>query len=162
MAEIDPKFDEYRTKWAGRLGMTVSDAAHGFMRGEAMALKPSGKFDLPPGKTGITLRVDGRGVDAMVDPGAIDDMLSQWRLFLLMSPLENEREYTKGFIIHSVASNRHTDAEYGPMTLCGVLWLASDNATAMTLLREGNHVLQCEMSFNDESQELRMQMNILS
>lgn len=161
MAQLDPKYEDFFRKWKTRIGGTNRDLAESFMRGEA--LDTAGYPTLPDekGKTGIFVRVDGRGVDAVADPEAIEDMLAEWEHMVLEMLPDERRPFTKNFITQCVASNRHTE-EVGVLLLSAAVWLAAGSTGLMDSLKRGDCGLLCELTFDDENRSRRLQLSLLA
>lgn len=162
MDEPDPQYEEFHRKWAGRLNLKGRHITMGYLRGQALGPESEEGIEPEDGDTGIHIRVDGRGLDCAVEPHGVDAMVEEWRAELEAQNVEDRRNFTKDFLTQTVALNRHLEEDYGFMMLCGAVWLASDNAEAMDILREGGRALLCEITFDDAAQRRRLQVSILS
>ena len=162
MDEPDPQYEEFHRKWAGRLNLKGRHITMGYLRGQAVGPEPEDGIEAEDGDTGIHIRVDGRGLDGAVEPRGVDELVAEWRAELEAQGVDDRRNFTKDFLTQNVALNRHLEEDYGFMMLCGAVWLASDNATAMDALREGGRALLCEITFDDVAKQRRLQLSILS
>ena len=161
MKDADPRYENFHRKWANRLGLKGRHITLGYLRGHAISAEDDEGFEAGEGETSIHIRVDGRGLDGAIDPSGIDTMISEWRSELDAQGVQDQRKFTKDFITQTVALNRHLDEEYGPMVLCGALWLASSPSAGLDTLRMGDCGLLCEFTFDDAAQKRRLQMSIL-
>ncbi|MGU3541012.1 hypothetical protein [Methylobacterium sp. A54F] len=162
MDDADPQYEEFHRKWADRLGLKGRHITLGYLRGQALGPESDEGLEAEGNETGIHIRVDGVGLDGAVEPNGIDALVEEWRTQLETQDVEDPRTFTKDFITQTIALNRHLDEEYGPMALCGAVWLISDNPAGMEALREGGRALLCEITFDDGTKKRRLQMSILS
>jgi hypothetical protein len=135
--------------------------AEAFMRGEAIDAAGEAVLPVRKDQTGLHLRVNGRGLDAAADVGALPDMLAEWRAFLEGVPEREQRPFAKRFIVHAVGANRHLDPDIGSMAMGAALWMASDNREVMSALSAGGSALLCEIALNHETGDLRTQLSLL-
>lgn len=161
MDDADPQLEEFHRKWTDRLGLKGRHITLGYLRGQALGPESDEGLEAERDETGIHIRVDGRGLDGAVEPSAIDTMVEEWRAQLDAQGVDNLRKFTKDFITQTVALNRHLDEDYGPMALCGAVWLASEHTGALEELREGGRALLCEITFDDATKQRRLRMHVL-
>lgn len=160
MAELDPDFAPFLAKWRERVRMTQADAPEAFMRAERAKLEPVTQLTQEPGKTGVYVEVDGRGLAASADPGAITGMAEKWRVILDEERPSDERAFTKHFI-KSVFAHALQDGAAWPEIMCGAVWLASSNPEAFAMMERGDVTLDLHFAFDDEARSTRMRMEIL-
>ena len=156
MTAQDTDYDAYRARWKPRLGLKDEHLALGYMRGLGADDRP-----LPddPDATGIHVRVDGRGMDALVDPARLDHYVTMWEVEIEGRP--NPRQFTKDFIAQTLALNMDLD-ERGPVVVGAVLWLAAESETAFAALKqERGAALVCDFAYDNQARTRRLQIRVV-
>lgn len=163
MAEKDPGFDDFVRKWTARLGASERDVAMAYLRGEAMDAGGHPILKQTPETRGIFVRVEERGVDGMAELAALAPMVTEWEdeLAALNLSAADQWTFTKRFIERSIALSLHEDGERKAAIACAVLWLASNNPTAVDALREPGSALLCQFTYDEAQRTTRMQLNII-
>lgn len=163
MAEKDPGFDEFVRKWTARLGASERDVAMSYLRGEAMDAEGYPTLKQTPDTRGIFVRVDGRGIDGMAEPGAFDEMIAEWEGELAAADITgpDRRKFTKRFVERSIALSLHEDGERKAAIACAALWLAAESPDAMDALREPDGALLCQFTYDETQRTTRMQLRII-
>ena len=161
MAELDKKYADFHATWKGRLGLKDIHIAEAYMRGEALDAAGYGTLPEDPTKSGIHIRVEGRGLDAYVDPEDLDTMIADWQAVLDENGIDKQREFTKDYIAEIVALNAHLEPDGGKILL-GAVWLVATESEAMEALREPGNGLLCEFIYDDDTRTRRLRKSILT
>jgi hypothetical protein len=163
MAEKDPGFDAFVRRWTARLGASERDVAMSYLPGEAMDAEGYPTLKQTPDTRGIFVRVDGRGVDGMAEPGAFDDMIAEWEGELEAAgvALPERHKFTKRFIERSIALSLHEDGERKVAIACDALWMAAETPGAINALREPGGALLCQFTYDEAQRATRMQLAII-
>ena len=162
MAELDKDYPGFHEKWKLRLGLKDIHIAEAYMRGEAHAAIACGTIPHDPSKSGIHVRVEGRGVDCLVDPSALVGMAAEWREVLDDNSITeaDQRKFTKDYIAQVVALNKHLEAD-GDLIFCATVWLYTENKAGMAALRQPGNGVLCEFVFDDQTRTRKMRLKML-
>lgn len=163
MAEKDPGFDQFVRKWTARLGLSERDVAMGYLRGEAVDAEGPSILRQTSETRGIFVRVEDRGVDGMVELGALAPMIAEWEneLNILAVPIADRYGFSKRFIERSIALSLHEDGERKVAIACAAIWMASSEPGALDALREPDGALYCQFTYDEVRRVSRMQMSII-
>ncbi len=140
--------------------MKGSDAPAAYMRAEQAKIDPVVQITQELDKTGVYVEVDGRGLAASADPGAIRGMAGQWEAILDDEGPGDRRAFTKHFVKCIFAHALETGPAWWEV-MCAAAWLASSNAEAFAALERGNVTLDLKFTFDDEARKTRMRMELL-
>ena len=150
----DEAYEAFLAKWKPRLGLKTEHLTLGYLRGLGQA---EGSLTSNPDRASVHVRVDGRGLDADLDPNDIDAFVSDWAAELAGEV--RPREITKRFICETVLLYMHLGPR-GPKVVGASLWLASANEGALDALKEPGGALVLEFSFEDDG-VLRMKCRVI-
>ena len=162
MAELDKDYLGFHAKWKRRLGLKDVHIAEGYMRGDAIGASKPAAIPDDPSMSGIHVRLDGRGLDCHVDPGALDGMVAEWQEVLDDNGIAQaeRRKFTKDYVAQVVALNKHLEPN-GDLILFAAVWLFAESEQGMALLRRPGNGVLCEFVFDDKTRTRRMRIEML-
>lgn len=159
--ELDQDAESYKAKWQARLRLSDQEALGSYMRSVASDAEGYAKLDdARRDQTYLSIRVDGRGLDAAADPGAIGGMVAEWQARIDAERPADPRSFTKRAIVEAVGRHIHLEEEIAPLVGCAAVWIAAQDRRVGAALRQGDVTLYVTFTFDEITRTQRMRLEI--